>query len=388
MIFVLYERMSSSRTIAHFDLDSFFVSVEILQNPTLKGKCVIVGGGERGVVAACSYEARRYGVHSAMPMKTALRICPQAIVVKGSRGEYSKYSRWVTEMIEAKAPLVEKASIDEFYLDLSGMEKYFDPFQFAIALRQEIMDNTQLPISFGIASSKMVAKIATDAAKPNGYLHILSGKESAFLAPLPVDKIPGIGQHLNDLLKQCGIQTIGDVLRWSPELLVNQLGNFGAELWEKAQGIDNGAVQPYTEAKSISTESTFEVNISSEEELMDKLVQMTEQVTHELRQENKMTGCLMVKIRYPDFQTCTRQAAVDYTCYDDELIPAAKELFRRLYRTGNPVRLLGVRLSELTDGALQTNLFSDTLRKQELYKAIDEVKDRFGREAITKASGK
>ncbi|MFM7839836.1 MAG: DNA polymerase IV [Chitinophagaceae bacterium] len=334
------------------------------------------------------YEARRFGVHSAMPMKTALRICPQAIVVKGSRGEYSKYSRWITEMIEAKAPLVEKASIDEFYLDLSGMEKYFDPFQFAIALRQEIIDTTQLPISFGLASSKMVAKIATDAAKPNGYLQILSGKESAFLAPLPVDKIPGIGQHMNTLLQQCGIQTIGDVLRWSQELLLKQFGNFGAELWEKAQGIDAGEVQPYTEAKSISTESTFEVNIVNEEELMDTLVQMTEKVAHELRQENKMTGCLTVKIRYPDFQTTTRQSAVDYTCYDDELIPAAKELFRRLYRSGTPVRLLGVRFSELTDGALQTNLFSDTLRKQELYKAIDEVKDRFGRDALTKAAGK
>jgi DNA polymerase-4 len=177
---------SQQRIIAHFDLDAFFVSVERLNDPSLIGKPLIVGGRERGVVAACSYEARKYGIHSAMPMKTAMKLCPHATVVGGSRGEYSKFSRWVTDIIAAKAPLFERASIDEFYLDLSGMQKYFQPYQWVIDLRQEIIDKTKLPISFGLASNKLVAKIATDEAKPNGYLHIPFGREKEFLAPLKI----------------------------------------------------------------------------------------------------------------------------------------------------------------------------------------------------------
>ena len=173
----------SPRIIAHFDLDSFFVSVEVLNDPSLKGKPVVVGGRERGVVAACSYEARKFGVHSAMPMKTALKVCPQLVVVSGMRGEYSKFSRWVTDIIAAKAPLFEKASIDEFYLDLTGMNKFFNAYQWTIDLRQEIIEATQLPISFGLASNKMIAKMATNEAKPNGYLQIPFGKEKEFLAP-------------------------------------------------------------------------------------------------------------------------------------------------------------------------------------------------------------
>src|SRR3954464_14159945 len=175
---------SPQRIIAHFDLDSFFVSVEVLNDPSLRGKPVIVGGSERGVVAACSYEARKFGIHSAMPSSKAKQLCPQAIFVSGMRGEYGKYSRWVTDIIAAKAPLFEKASIDEFYLDLTGMEKFFNPYQWTIELRQEIIDKTGLPISFGLAGNKMVAKIATDEAKPNGYLHIAYGREKEFLAPL------------------------------------------------------------------------------------------------------------------------------------------------------------------------------------------------------------
>jgi DNA polymerase IV len=380
--------MSQQRIIAHFDLDAFFVSVECLNDPSLKGKPLIVGGRERGVVAACSYEAREYGIHSAMPIQTAKRLCPHATIVGGTRGEYSRYSRWVTEIIDAKAPLFEKASIDEFYLDLTGMDRYFEPFKWTIGLREEIMDKTKLPISFGLASSKMVAKIATNEAKPNSYLHVPAGMERAFLAPLKVNKIPGVGDHTYQSLKELGIETIDDLTRHSQEFLESKLGKYGPELWNKAHGIHNSEVVPYYEAKSISTENTFHENIKDVDQLMAELVRMTERVGHELRQDNKMTGCIAVKIRYPDFETTSRQTTIPYTFYDDELILQAKDLFHKLWRKGKPVRLLGVRLSELTEEAIQTNLFIDTEKKAELYKAIDEVKNRFGTSSITKATGK
>jgi DNA polymerase IV len=379
---------TSQRIIAHFDLDAFFVSVECLNNPSLKGKPLIVGGRERGVVAACSYEARKYGIHSAMPMKTALRLCPHATVVGGSRGDYSRYSRWVTEIIAAKAPLFEKASIDEFYLDLTGMEKYFNPYQWTIDLRQEIIDKTGLPISFGLAGNKMVAKIATDEAKPNGYLQIAFGREKDFLAPLKVNKIPGVGEHMYQALRDLGIDTIEHLAAQPIELLENRFGKYGGDLWNKAHGIHHSEVVPYHEAKSISTENTFEENILDTDRLLTELVGMTERVAYELRQENKMAGCIAVKIRYPDFETTSRQNTIAYTFYDDELIPKAKDLFHKLYRKGHAVRLLGVRLSELTDEAVQTNLFSNVEKKTELYKAIDDVKNRFGSDSLTKATRK
>ena len=379
--------MNPQRIIAHFDLDAFFVSVECINNPSLKGKPLIVGGRERGVVAACSYEARKFGIHSAMPMKTAMRLCPHATVIKGSRGEYSRYSRWVTEIIAAKAPLFEKASIDEFYLDLTGMDRYFNPYQWTIDLRQEIIDKTGLPISFGLAANKMVAKIAANEAKPNGYLHIAFGREKEFLASLKVNKIPGVGEHMYQALRELGIETIADLAMQPIELLENRFGKYGGDLWNKAHGIHHSEVVPYYEAKSISTESTFEENITDIDRLMTELVGMTERVAYELRQDNKMTGCIAVKIRYPDFETTSRQTTIAYTFYDDELIPKAKDLFHKLWRRGQPVRLLGVRLSELTDEAVQTNLFTDVEKKTELYKAIDDVKNRFGRDSLTKGGG-
>lgn len=208
------------RYIAHLDLDSFFVSVEMLNDPSLKGKAVIVGGSrDRGVVTTCSYEARKFGVRSAMPMKTAMKLCPHAILVRGTRGEYSRYSRWVTEIIAAKAPLFEKASIDEFYIDLTGMDKFFDPYQWTIDLRKEIMEQTQLPISFGLASNKMVAKIATDEAKPNGYLFVQPGREKDFLAPLPVNKFSGVGEQTLKTLQSMGIYFIKDIIVTPIEVL-------------------------------------------------------------------------------------------------------------------------------------------------------------------------
>lgn len=377
---------SHQRIIAHFDLDSFFVSVEVLNNPSLKDKPVIVGGRERGVVAACSYAARKFGIHSGMPSKKAFQLCPGLIVANSSRSEYSKYSRWVTNIIAAKAPLFEKASVDEFYIDLTGMDKFFDPLKWTIELRQEIIHETQLPISFGLSSNKMMAKIATNEAKPNGYLQVPFGKEKEFLAPLAVEKIPGVGEHTHAVLKAQGIITIRDISERTVEELEERLGKWGIDLWYKSQGIHNGEVSQYHEAKSVSSENTFDENKTDMRFLMSELVRLVEKISYELRQDEKVAGCVTVKIRYPDFETTSRQTTIPYTCADDEIIPVAKELFQQLYRKGQPVRLLGVRLSELTNEAVQTNLFSDVEKKSELYKAIDKVKDRFGKASVKRAS--
>ncbi|MBC7722587.1 MAG: DNA polymerase IV [Pedobacter sp.] len=374
------------RYIAHLDLDSFFFSVEALNNPTLKGKAVIVGGSNlRGVVTTCSYECRKFGVHSAMPMKKAMELCPHAIVVGGARSEYSRFSRWVTDIIAAKAPLFEKASIDEFYIDLTGMDKFFNPYQWTIDLRQEIMDKTELPISFGLASNKMIAKIATDEAKPNGYLFVQPGMEQQFLAPLPVNKFSGVGKQTYEVLKEMGIYLIGDILNYPIDVLEKRLGKWGLDLYNKAKGIHLGEVHTYHEAKSISTENTFEDNKLDMNFFLRELVRMTEKVAFELRQDEKLAGCIAVKIRYPNFETTSKQTTIDYTFRDDELIPAAMQLFNQLYRKGNPIRLLGVRLSEFTNHALQGSLFDDGVKKTNLYKAIDGVKNKYGKDALQKA---
>ena len=377
---------SPQRIIAHFDLDSFFVSVEVLNNPSLKGKAVFVGGSERGVVAACSYEARKFGIHSGMPSKKALQLCPHAIVLKGTRGEYSKFSRWVTQIIAAKAPLFEKASIDEFYLDLTGMDKFFNPLQWTIELRQQIMDETQLPISFGMGSNKMIAKMATNEAKPNGYLQVPFGKEKEFLAPLQVNKIPGVGDHTYEVLKAMGICTINDVSLKTKEELEERLGKWGIDLWQKSYGLHYGEVTQYHEAKSVSSENTFDENKTDHDFLMGELVRLSEKIAFELREDGKVAGCIAVKIRYPDFETTSRQTTVPFTCADDEIIPVVKELFHKLYKRGQPIRLLGVRLSELTNDAVQANLFDDVEKKSDLYKAIDDVKKRFGKLKLKRAS--
>lgn len=376
------------RLIAHFDLDTFFVSVELLKHPELRGKPVYVGGTEKGVVTSASYEARKFGIRSGMPSWKAKQLCPTAIPLNWSRGEYSRYSRWVTQIIAAKAPLFEKASIDEFYIDLTGMDKFFNALQWTIDLRKQIIDETQLPISFGLAANKMMAKIATDEAKPNGYLQVPFGKEKEFLAPMPVSKIPGVGEQTYEVLKAMGITLIKHIGERSPEELEERLGKWGIDLWNKSQGIHTGEVSPYHESKSVSTENTFEENKSDIDFLMSELVRMVERICYELRQDGKVAGCVAVKIRYPDFETTSRQTTIPYTCADDEIIPVAKDLFKKLWKKGNPVRLIGVRLSELTNDAIQTNLFNDVERKSDLYKAIDNVKERFGKASVKRASSR
>lgn len=369
--------------IAHLDLDAFFVSVERILDPSLNGKALILGGSrERGVVSTCSYEARKFGVHSAMPMARAMALCPHAIFLKGSRGQYSKFSQWVTDIIESKAPAFEKSSIDEFYIDLNGMDRFYDPLQWMIELRKSITATTQLPLSFGLASNKMVAKMATNAAKPNGYLQILPGKEKEFLAPLPVGAIPGVGEHTLKELNTLGILTIREIANYPMHILEARFGRYAEVLMEKANGISGSSVEQEFESKSISTEHTFFENTDNEEFLLQELLRMTEKLGFELREDQKMTSTITLKIRYPDFSTHTKQTTIDPTAYDDEIIRVVRDLFKQLYDRKKSVRLIGVRFSSLVDPALQTNLFENRVRKSSLYEAIDNVKKRFGKGSV------
>jgi DNA polymerase-4 len=374
------------RYIAHFDLDSFFVSVEMLQDPSLLGKAVVVGGSrDRGVVTTCSYEARKFGARSAMPMRKAMELCPHAIIVKSSYGEYAKYSAWVTNIISANAPLYEKASIDEFYIDLTGMDTFFNPLEWTIRLRQTIMDETGLPISFGLATNKLVAKIATDEAKPNGYLFVTPGKEKEFLAPLPVEKLGGVGKKSHQTLLALGIHTIGDILHVDPVLLERSLGKWGTQLIRQANGKSDSVVSPHRESKSISAENTFEENTSNLDILLAQLVGQAERVAYELRQEKKFATCVAIKFRNANFETSTRQITIPATIADSDIIKAATDLFTKLYVPGTLVRLLGVRLAGLTDTGAQTNLFDNKTEQNALYEAIDAVKNKFGKSVLRKA---
>jgi DNA polymerase-4 len=315
-------------------------------------------------------------------MARAVALCPHAIVMQGTRGQYSKFSQWVTDIIAAKSPLYEKASIDEFYIDLTGMDRFFDPLQWTIDLRNEIIETTGLPISFGLASNKMVAKMATNAAKPNGFLQVLPGKEKEFLAPLQVGEIPGVGEHMLKSMHSLGIMTISDLSAYPRHLLEQNFGNYAEVLQQKAEGIHSGSVHHFHEAKSMSTEHTFSENTADQDFLQAELLRMTEKLGHELREDGKMTKCVAVKIRYPDFETHTRQMAIAPSSYDDELIKVVKDLFENLYKQKQPVRLIGVRFSELTSSSLQTDLFENRVRKANLYTAIDDVKLRFGKKSL------
>jgi DNA polymerase-4 len=383
----MHANSPSARSVAHFDLDAFFVSVECLKNPVLSGKPLIVGGGERGVVTSCSYETRRFGVHSAMPMKLARRLCPEATVISGDMESYSKYSRMVTEIIHSKVPVCEKASIDEFYIDLSGMDKFFGISKFTRELRQYITDETGLPISYALASNKLVSKVATNEAKPKGQLEIPFGNERKYLAPLSVQKLPMVGKQTTDLLRQMGVDTIRILSEIPMDMLANLFGKNGIELWRRANGIDESPVVPYSEQKSISTENTFHADTTDMTFLGNELVRMTEKISFELRQQDKLTGCITLKVRYSNFDTFTKQATIPYCASDHMLLAKVKELFAQLYDRRLLVRMLGVRFSHLIPGNYQINLFEDTQEMIHLYQSIDHIKRRFGNELLRRAVG-
>lgn len=377
-----------ARNIVHIDLDSFFVSVERLINPKLIGKPVLVGGtSDRGVVASCSYEARTFGIHSAMPMKQAKQLCPEAIVVRGDSSEYSKYSNIITDIIKETVPLYEKTSIDEFYMDLTGMDKFFGCYKLATELRQRIINETNLPISFAMSANKTVSKVGTGEAKPNGQKHILLGTEKEFLAPLSIKKIPMVGDKTYQLLRGMGVMWIRTLQEMPLELMQQVLGDNGTVIWRKAQGIDNSPVEPYSERKSISTERTFEQDTIDVKMLRGLLIGMTEKLAFQLRSEQKLTACVTVKIRYSDFNTYTMQARIPYTSMDHILIEKVKELFDKLYQKRMLIRLVGIRFSHLVHGGHQYNLFDQTPEQVQLYLAMDKIRKRFGDDAVARAVG-
>ena len=374
------------RTILHMDLDSFFVSVEVIKDPSLKGKPVIVGGtAERGIVASCSYEARKFGIHSAMSTMTAKKLCPEAIFIMGSYQDYADYSRRVTDIISDRVPVLEKSSIDEFYIDLSGMDTYFGSFKLAKEIREFIKSETGLPISFGLSSNKTVAKIATGEAKPDGFLKIDHGKEKEFLAALHVTKIPGVGEKTYPKLKSMGIEMVRDLQEMDVMILEEQFGEFGILLWNKANGIDNNPVVPYSDRKSISSENTFEQDVTDSQFLETFLISLVEQLAFKMRKENFISSTIAIKIRYSNFETHTQQMAIPFTSSDHVIIPKIKELFRRVYSGDRPVRLIGVSLSNLIHGNQQIDLFDDTPENLNLYKALDSINKKFGHKTVHRA---
>jgi DNA polymerase-4 len=368
------------------DLDSFFVSVERKLDPSLHGKPVLVGGsGGRGVVASCSYEARKFGIHSAMPMKRALQLCPQAVVVRGNSWQYSKYSNAVTEIIREAVPVYEKTSIDEFYIDLSGTDRFFGCYKLATELRHKIIRETGLPISFALSSGKTVSKIGTGEAKPNGQIQIPHGSEKAFLAPLSVQKVPMVGEKTYEVLRGMGIERIGTLQETPLKILEHALGQHGISIWKKAQGICDSPIEQYSEQKSMSSEQTFERDTTDEKKLKALLAGMTEKLAFDLRTQERLCACITIKLRYSDFKTYTQQMAIPYTSLDHVLIAKIQELFDKLYQPGKFVRLIGVKFSHLVQGSYQFNLFEDTGEHLKLLEAMDKIRNRFGKDAVSRA---
>jgi DNA polymerase IV len=379
---------TNRRSIIHMDLDSFFVSVERLINKKLIGKPVVIGGTSgRGVVSSCSYEARKYGVHSAMPMKMVRQLCADAIVVRGDMDLYSKYSNVVTSIIAERAPVYEKASIDEHYIDLTGMDRFFGCLKWAHDLRREIIKQTGLPISSGLSVNKTVSKIATGEAKPNGEKEVPDSLIRPFLNPLSISKIPMVGEKTFHLLRSMGVATIGTLSQIPIEMMEKVLGKNGIDIWKKANGIDFTPVIPYWEQKSISSERTFDVDTTDLALLNSTLVSMVEKIAWELRKDQKLTSCITVKIRYSNFDTHTLQQRIPYTSFDHKLIELAKSLFTRLYQRRMLIRLIGVKFSHLVQGTPQLNLFEDTPEMVRLYQAMDKMRQRYGKRAVERAVG-
>jgi len=380
--------MIDNRAIVHMDLDTFFVSCERLLDSRLIGKPVLIGGtGDRGVVASCSYEARTFGVHSAMPMRMAKQLCPEAIILRGNSGIYTKFSQSVTDVIKETVPLYEKTSIDEFYIDLTGMDKFFGCHKIASELRQRIIKETGLPISFGLSLNKTVSKIATGEAKPNNEIRIPTGTEKPFLAPLSVKKIPMVGNVTYKALCDLGVKHIKTVQEMPMELMHKVLGKNGLSIWRKANGIDNSPVVQYHERKSISTERTFGQDTTNVHKLKGLVIAMAENLAFQLRRGNKLTACITFKIRYSDFQTYTQQQRIPYSAMDHTIIPVVLSLFKKLYNRRLLVRLIGVKFSHLVEGGHQINLFEDNEMHLNLTQAMDKMRERFGDRAVMCAAG-
>lgn len=378
--------LTYDRHIAHLDMDSFYISVERLRNSKLKDKPLLVGGSnDRGIVAACSAEAKRFGVHATMPMRVALRLCKHAIVLKADYEAYSQQSNLITDIIRSKVPLFEKASMDEFYIDLSGMDKFFGCKKFTDELKQTIIKESGLPSSYGLASNKLVSKVAARQYKPNAQMEIPFGNEKSFLAPLSITKIPGVGKETAFRLIKMGVETIKVLSDIPVEMLENLLGKNGTELWRRANGIDESPVVPYKEQKAISTEEVFQQDTIDLLFLHGALVKMTEAIAYELRLQHKLVGCVTLKIRYSDQETHTMQKTIPYTNNDHVIIGIVKELFVKLFTRRLLIRLLGIRFTNLVTGTYQIDLFEDKQETIKLYQSIDHIKQRFGEGLIKRA---
>lgn len=379
---------NKERSIAHMDLDTFFVSCERLMDSRLNNRPVLIGGtSDRGVVASCSYEARKFGIHSAMPMRMAKQLCPEAIILRGNSGIYTKYSKLVTEVVADTVPLYEKSSIDEFYIDLTGMDQFFGCHQLASELRQKIIRETGLPISFGLSVNKTVSKIATGQAKPNNEIQIDKGTEKYFLAPLSVRKIPMVGEKTYNSLCDLGIKRIKTIQEMPVDMMVKVFGKSGGTIWKKANGIDNTPVVKYQERKSISTERTFDKDTTDVCKLRSIVIAMTENLIFQLRRGNKLTACVSFKIRYSDFQTYTKQKSIPYSASDETILPIVMELYKSLYQRRLLVRLVGVKFSNLVNGGHQVNLFDDNDKMLNLYQAMDKMREKHGDRAVIRAAG-
>lgn len=375
------------QTILHLDLDTFFVSCERLADRRLEKRPLLVGGnGDRGVVAACSYETRRFGIHSGMSMKIARQLCPEAVVIRGNSGTYTKYSKIVTEIVKEKVPVFEKSSIDEFYADLSGMDKFFGSYKYANELRNTIIHETGLPISFGLSSNKIVSKVATGEAKPNNQMQIDYGFEKQFLAPLSIRKIPSVGPKTHQQLLTLGIDKVRVVQQMPLEMMISALGAHGSTIWKRANAIDNAQLIPFHERKSISTERTFGKDTTNISKLRTTITAMAEKLAFQLRRGNRLTSCISVRIRYSDFNTYSKQTKIAYTSADHIIIPKVLELFNKLYQRRLLIRLVGVKFSDLAGGNYQIDLFDDTEEMINLYSAMDSIRNRYGENKIMRAS--
>jgi DNA polymerase-4 len=386
------------RTYFHLDMDAFFVSVEELFDPSLKGKPVVVGGrpNERGVVSAASYAARKFGVHSAMPLRTAYKLCPQALFVDGHPERYREYSHKVHDVLQSFSPLVEMASIDEAYLDMTGTERlHGPPLRAAHSLHERVKAATNLNCSIGIACSRLVAKISSDQAKPNGVLWVIPGTEAAFLAPLDVRKVPGVGKVTEKNLHALGIRKVGDLARLDETFLEERFGKWGLALAGKSRGLDAGgwfdtAVGEDVGPKSISHEHTFSEDTADAAQMESTLARLSEMVGRRLREHGLEAHTIQLKLRYSDFTTITRAHSLDRpTQIDIEVFEEVRALFRANWRRGAAVRLLGVHVSSFGESAQQMDLIGEERheRWKQALAAADRLRDRFGESAVSLAAG-
>jgi DNA polymerase-4 len=374
------------RTIFHLDLDAFFVSVERLLDPSLKGKPVIVGGNPkygRGVVAACSYEARAYGLHSAMPIRTAYKLCPHGIYIHGTHGEYSYFSKAVKNILEQYAPIVQRASIDEFYMDFTGCRNvYGSLFAFASFLQYEIWRKLSLPCSIGIGSNKTIAKIGSDCMKPKGITYIMPGMEKEFLAPMPVETIPGVGKVMLKDLHSKGIYRIGDITKLPSDYFAAAYGKYGIDLYRKANGGGSEYLTVEHEQKSISHERTFS-DVTSKKFLKDKLFTLTGKVCQELRDKGWQASTVNIKLRYSDFNTLTRSRTIKPTDDDKVVFDAAWDMIIKAHTRRVAVRLIGVKLSKFKRYSEQEELFEfEEIKRRKMLRAVNIIRSRYGFDKI------